>query len=90
MATPSSILAWRIPGVAQSQTRLKRLSSSSSSSSEKPKIFFPVFFFFKFKYLIYSIVLACGAQQNDSVMVFPRTQWVKSLLAMQEAQEIWV
>ena len=43
MATHSSILAWRIPGmrgawwaaaygVAQSQTRLKRLSSSSSSS----------------------------------------------------------
>ena len=45
MATHSSVLAWRIPGtgepgglpdvyrVAQSQTRLKRLSSSSSSSS---------------------------------------------------------
>ena len=43
MATHSSVLAWRIPGtgkawwaavsgVAQSQTRLKRLSSSSSSS----------------------------------------------------------
>ena len=41
MATHSSILAWRIPGqarwaaiygVAQSRTRLKRLSSSSSSS----------------------------------------------------------
>ena len=42
MATHSSILAWRIPGteepkwaavygVAQSRTRLKRLSSSSSS-----------------------------------------------------------
>ena len=42
MATRSSVLAWRIPGtgeawwaaiygVAQSQTRLKRLSSSSSS-----------------------------------------------------------
>ena len=40
MATPSSVLAWRIPGtgepgglpiygVAQSRTRLKRLSSSS-------------------------------------------------------------
>ena len=45
MATHSSVLAWRIPGmggaswaavygVAQSWTRLKRLSSSSSSSSE--------------------------------------------------------
>ena len=41
MATHSSVLAWRIPGtgaaiygVAQSQTRLKRLSSSSSSSGE--------------------------------------------------------
>ena len=43
MATHSSVLAWRIPGteepgglpygVAQCQTRLKRLSSSSSSSS---------------------------------------------------------
>ena len=42
MATHSSVLAWKIPGagepeaisgVAQSQTRLKRLSSSSSSSS---------------------------------------------------------
>ena len=43
MATHSSVLAWRIPGtgawwaavygVAQSWTRLKRLSSSSSSSS---------------------------------------------------------
>ena len=44
MATHSSVLAWRIPrdggawwaavyGVAQSQTRLKRLSSSGSSSS---------------------------------------------------------
>ena len=44
MATHSSILAWRIPmdrrawqatvhGVAQNQTRLKRLSSSSSSSN---------------------------------------------------------
>ena len=43
MATHSNILAWRIPGtggawwaavygVAQSRTRLKRLSSSSSSS----------------------------------------------------------
>ena len=43
MATYSSVLAWRIPGtgepgglavygVAQSWTRLKRLSSSSSSS----------------------------------------------------------
>ena len=35
MATHSSVLAWRIPGtvsgVAQSWTRLKRLSSSSSS-----------------------------------------------------------
>ena len=45
MATHSSVLAWRIPGtgslvgcrlwVAQSRTRLKRLSSSSSSSSSK-------------------------------------------------------
>ena len=44
MATHSSVLAWRIPGtgkpdglpygVAQSRTRLKRLSSSSSSSSK--------------------------------------------------------
>ena len=44
MATHSSVLAWRIPmdggawlaaiyGVAQSRTRLKRLSSSSTSSS---------------------------------------------------------
>ena len=39
MATHSSVLAWRIPGwaavygVAQSRTRLERLSSSSSSSS---------------------------------------------------------
>ena len=44
MATHSSVLAWRIPGtgepgwaaiygVAQSRTRLKRLSSSSSSTS---------------------------------------------------------
>ena len=43
MATHSSVLVWRIPGMAepggllsvgsQSQTRLKRLSSSSSSSS---------------------------------------------------------
>ena len=41
MATPSSVLAWRIPGTgawwaavcgaAQSRTRLKHLSSSSSS-----------------------------------------------------------
>ena len=40
MATHSSVLAWRIPGagepggVAQSQTRLKRLSSSSGSSKD--------------------------------------------------------
>ena len=45
MATHSSVLAWRIPGtgetwwaavygVAQSQTRLKRLSSSSSNALE--------------------------------------------------------
>ena len=43
MASHSSVLAWRIPGtgepgglpsgVAQSQTRLKRLSSSSSNGS---------------------------------------------------------
>ena len=40
MAAHSSVLAWRIPetvapvyGVAQSQTRLKRLSSSSSIQS---------------------------------------------------------
>ena len=46
MATHSSVLAWRIPGaaelggllcgVAQSRTRLKRLSSSSSSSRVLP------------------------------------------------------
>ena len=45
MATHSSVLAWRIPGMVEpdglpsmeshSQTRLKRLSSSSSSSSGK-------------------------------------------------------
>ena len=46
MATHSSVLAWRIPGmgepgglpsvygVAQSQTRLKQLSSSSSMSTD--------------------------------------------------------
>ena len=45
MATYSSVLAWRIPGmgepgglpvygVAESRTRLKRLSSSSSSSMQ--------------------------------------------------------
>ena len=39
MATHSNVLAWRTPGtgepgVAQSQTRLKQLSSSSSSRSE--------------------------------------------------------
>ena len=35
MATHSSVLAWRIPGtgVAQSQTRLKGLSSSSKRQS---------------------------------------------------------
>ena len=50
MATHSSILAWRIPGMeepggllsvgSQSQTRLMRLSRSSSSSSrgKKPHI----------------------------------------------------
>ena len=45
MATHSSILAWRIPGtgkpgwlygVAQSRTRLKRLSSNSSSTQKMP------------------------------------------------------
>ena len=45
MATHSSILAWRIPGMGepggppsmglQSQTRMKRISSSSSIKSEK-------------------------------------------------------
>ena len=46
MATHSSVLAWRIPGgqgawwaaicgVAQSRTRLKRLSSSSSFTMEE-------------------------------------------------------
>ena len=45
MATHSSVLSWRIPGMAEpgglpsmgshSRTRLKRLSSSSSSSSSK-------------------------------------------------------
>ena len=43
MATRSSVLAWRIPGteepdglpVAQSQTRLNRLSSSSSNNGMK-------------------------------------------------------
>ena len=49
MATHSSVLAWRIPGmgeprglpsmgVAQSRTRLKRLSSSSSSSTMKSEV----------------------------------------------------
>ena len=50
MASHSSVLAWRIPStgepgglssmdrVAQSRTRLKRLSSSSSSSSSRRKI----------------------------------------------------
>ena len=48
MATHSSVLAWRIPGmggawwaavygVAQSRTRLKRFSSSSSSILKKEK-----------------------------------------------------
>ena len=47
MATHSSVLAWRIPGtgawwaavygVAQSQTRLKRLSSSSSNTLRQDK-----------------------------------------------------
>ena len=48
MATHSSVLAWRIPGtgeawwaavygVAQSRTRLKRLSSSSSSRGGLPR-----------------------------------------------------
>ena len=43
MATHSSVLAWRIPGmeepggVAQSRTPLKQLSSSSSSSSYNPQ-----------------------------------------------------
>ena len=38
MATHSSVLAWwaAVYGVAQSQTRLKRLSSSSSHVSRKP------------------------------------------------------
>ena len=48
MATHSSVLAWRIPGtgepgglpdvygVAQSRTRLKRLSSSSRETKPKP------------------------------------------------------
>ena len=46
MATHSGVLAWRIPGmaepgglpfeVAQSRTRLKRLSSSSRSSLDFP------------------------------------------------------
>ena len=56
MATHASVLAWRIPGmgepgllgVAQSRTRLKRLSSSSSSSDlsvysvSRPQACFPV------------------------------------------------
>ena len=47
MATPSSVLAWRIPGrgawwaavygVAQSRTRLKRLSSSSNVNFRLPR-----------------------------------------------------
>ena len=47
MATHSSVLAWRIPGtgawwaaiygVAQSQTRLKRLSISSSNTLRQDK-----------------------------------------------------
>ena len=42
MATHSSVLAWRMPvwaavyGVAQSQTRLMRLSGSSSGSGLRP------------------------------------------------------
>ena len=54
MATHSSVLAWRIPGtgepdgiygVAQSRTRLKRLSSSSSSSTVRYKhIKYPLYF----------------------------------------------
>ena len=54
MAAHSSVLAWRIPGtaepggmhspvygVAQSRTRLKRLSSSSSSSSSSKQTLMP-------------------------------------------------
>ena len=52
MATHSSVLAWRIPGtgepgglpsngVAQSRTRLKRLSSSSSRNSLGEKYLIP-------------------------------------------------
>ena len=48
MATHSSVLAWRIPGMGepgglpsmelQSQTRLKRISSSSSSSRQESSV----------------------------------------------------
>ena len=51
MATPSSVLAWRIPGTAgpggllsmgsHSQTRLKQLSSSSSGKTARLNTSFP-------------------------------------------------
>ena len=59
MATHSSVLAWRIPGVgepgglpslpSQSRTRLKRLSSSSSSSKDMFLIYEDLSY-----YLVYS------------------------------------
>ena len=56
MATHSSVLAWRIPGlgepgglpsmgVAQSQTRLTRLSSSSSMCKSQSPNYLPLLFF---------------------------------------------
>ena len=54
MATHSSVLAWRIPGmgepggpwwaavygVAQSQTRLKRLTAAAAAAANREQIFF--------------------------------------------------
>ena len=77
MATHSSVLAWRIPGtagpdgVAQSRTRLKRLSSSSSSvyMSVVLSISLSSFPLFVHKFILY-ICISIPALQIGSLIPF--------------------
>ena len=89
MATHSSVLAWRIPGMGepggllsvglQSPTRLKRLSSSSSSSMYKQ--------IWSCKIDVLTLQLDCKHHENINIilfLIFPLYHCIKQMSKEQE------